>query len=200
MRRSLIGLLTVVAIAGLLITTGCERSNVLRVVQLNRGNSLQSDVADFFTYFDKVDSEWISVYQAAPDSIEVELQYVEIGAGLPTWTPYQASINRITVTYKSADPTITYDNAIIPMFMSVVADREGKKTRKFTTTVVPAWWKEKTFGDDVVEPPDYDLLDVVDATIKFSGYDSVSGRAVEASGKLSIEFGNFYDDPTSFGK
>jgi hypothetical protein len=200
MRRSLFGLLTVVAIAALLITTGCERSSVLRVASVNNGNSLQSDIADFYKYFDKEDSEWVTIYQVPSDSVEVQLQYVEIGAGLPTWTPFEAIINKATITYKSADPTITYDNAIVPMTMYVMADQTNKKPTKFFMTVVPAAWKDKTFGDDVQEPPDYDLLDVVDATIKFSGWDSVALRTVEAKGELQIQFGNFYDDPSALGK
>lgn len=204
MRRSLLGLLTVVAIAALLITTGCERSSVLRVVQINGGRTIQSDIADFGIWVDPTlpDSEQEKevVYAFAPDTAEIELQYVEIGAGLPTWTPFEAVINKATITYKSADPTITYDNAVIALTTSVMTDREGKKTRKFVTTVVPAWWKGRSFGDDVSEPPDYDLIDVVDATIKFSGWDSVALRTVEATGKFQVEFGNFPDNEEVFGK
>jgi len=202
MRHSLFGLLTVVAIAGLLIMTGCERSSVLRVVQVNGGRTLQSDIADWALWTDPTDpeAEPEAVYAIAADTAEVELQYIEIGAGLPTWTPYEAIIDKATITYKSADPTVTYDIAVIPLTTSIMSDREGKKTRKFVTTVVPAWWKERAFGGDVAEPPDYDLLDVVDATVKFSGWDSVSLRTVEAIGKLQIEFGNFPDNEQTFGK
>jgi hypothetical protein len=125
---------------------------------------------------------------------------VEIGAGLPTWTTYEAMIEKATINYKSADPAVAYDPAVITLSVAVMADREGKKTKKFTMVVVPAWWKEKMFGDDVSEPPDYDLIDCIDATIRFSGFDSLAGRAVEASGKLQIQVGNLYDDEMSVGK
>jgi len=188
----------------LLLTTGCERSSVLRVVQINGGKTVFSDIADFGIWVDPTlpDSEQEPevVYAFAPDTAEIELQYVEIGAGLPTWTPFEAVIHKATFTYKSGDPTVTYDNAVIPLTQSIMTDREGKKTRKWTMVVVPAWWKSKSFGDDVSEPPDYDLIDVVDATVKFSGWDSVSLRTVEATGKFQVEFGNFPDDEQTFGK
>jgi len=203
MRRSLLGLLTVVAIAGLLITAGCERSSVLRVVQINGGRTLQSDVADYGVWKDPTDpdAEPEFMYAIQPDSVEVELQYVEVGAGLPTWTPYEAVINKATITYKSlTDPTIVYAPVVIPLTTSIMADVTGKKTEKFVTTVVPVWWKEQNFGGDVIEPPDFDVLDVIDATVKFSGWDSVSVRTVEATGKLQIEIGNFYDNEGTIGR
>ncbi len=203
MRRSLFSLLTVVAIAALLVTTGCERSSVLRVASINGGNTVRSDIADFYTYFDKVDSEWVTIYQVLPDTVLVEVQYVEIGAGLPTWTPYVAVINKATITYNSADPTVTYDPAVIPMSWSVKSDPTSPKVTKYNTfamTVVSGTWKEKAFGGDVADPPDYDILDLVDATLKISGYDSVALKTVEATGKFQIEFGNLYDDPSKLGK
>jgi hypothetical protein len=206
MRRSLFGLLTVVAIAALLFTTGCQRDSVLRVAKINGGHELDADIADFAIWLDPTlpDSEREPevVYAFGSDTTEVELQYVEIGAGLPVWTPFEAIINKATISFASkyADPPRTYPNAVIPMNMYVMSDRENRKTTKFTMFVVPSWWKAAAFGNDVSEPPDYDLVDVVDATIKFSGWDSVSQRTVEATGKLSIVFANFPDDENKFGK
>jgi len=200
MRHSLLGLLTVVAIAGLLITTGCERASTLRVASINNGNTLRADIGDFYRYFDTVDSEWVTIYQIAGDSVEVVLQYVEIGAGLPTWTPYEAIINKATIKYKSADPESQYEPSVIPMTQYVMADQTNKKTTKFYMSAVTATWKQTNFGDAVTEPPDYDILDIVKATFEFSGWDSVALRDVKATGDLQIEFGNFYDDISSFGK
>jgi hypothetical protein len=204
MRRSLLGLLTVVAVAGLLLVAGCERSSVLRVVQINGGHTVESDIADFAIWVDPTvpDSEQEKelVYAFAPDTAEVELQYVEIGAGLPVWTPFEAIINKAVFTYKSEDPTVTYDPVTIPLTQAVMADQAGKKTKKWTMVVVPAWWKGNTFGDEVQEPPEYNMVDIVEATVKFSGWDSVSLRTVEATGKFQIEFGNFPDNQEAFGK
>jgi hypothetical protein len=200
MRRSLFGFLAVLMVAGILITAGCERANVLRVVNLNDGKALMVDIADFYRYFDKVDSEWVTIYVHQPDTVLVELQYVDIGLGLPTWTPYQAIVNKVVISYKSATEGVVYDNVTMPMTQAVMADREGKKTVKFHATLVPAWWKEKFFGDDVIEPPDYDILDHVEATIKFTAIDSVSGREIVGTGKLGMEIGNFYDDEGTIGK
>jgi hypothetical protein len=202
MRRSLLGLLTVVAVAGLLIMAGCERSSVLRVVSVNHGRTIESDVADWGIWKDPMDEEATPelVYTVRADSAEIELQYVEIGAGLPTWTPFEAIINRATITYKSQmDPEIIYDPVVVPMTAYIMSDPTGKKTTSFVTTVLPVWWKIQYFDGDVADPPDYDLLDVVEATIRFAGWDSVSLRNVEATGKLQIEIGNFYDNENAFG-
>jgi hypothetical protein len=200
MRRSLIGLLTVVAVSALLFTTGCERSSVLRVVSINGGNSIQSDLADFFTYFDKVDSEWITITQSPADSVEIQMQYVEIGAGLPTWTPYEAIINKARIKYEGNDPSAPYDEAVVNMTAYVMADQTNKKTTKFWMTVASSAWKAKYYPSDDYDPTTVELEDNVKATITFSGWDSVALRTVEAKGTLQIEFGNFYDDPTKFGK
>ena len=108
MRRSLFGLLTVVAAAGLLLVAGCqvfEPVGSLRVVSINGGNALRSDIVDFMLYFDKVDSEFVVLYQYMPDSVPVVLQYVEIGPGLPTWTPYVADINKVVIKYRVRSKT-----------------------------------------------------------------------------------------------
>jgi len=205
MRRSLYGLMTLVAIAALLATAGCERSSVLRVAKINGGMELQSDISDWGLWVDPTlpDSEQEPelMYVMFCDTTEVELQYVEIGAGLPTWTPYEAIIQKATISYKSTNPEIPqYENAVVTMNQYVMADRENKKTTKFKMVVVPLWWKAKTYGSRVSEPPIYDLVDIVDATIRFSGWDSVSNRTVEATGKLQIEFANFYDDDEKIGR
>ena len=203
MRRSLLGLLTVVAVAGLLIMAGCERSNVLRVVSVNHGRTLESDIADWGIWKDPQDpkSTPIPAYVIQADSAEIELQYVEVGAGLPTLTPFEAVINKATITYTSeTNPDVTYDPVVVPMTTYIMSDPTGKKTTKFMTTVLPVSWKTQYFDGDVAEPPDYGILDVVDATIKFAGWDSVSLRKVEATGMLQIEIGNFYDNEQSFGR
>jgi hypothetical protein len=204
MRRSLLGLLTVVAMAGLLLTASCERANVLRVVSINKGNSLRVDIADFFQYFDKIDSDYVTLYQYMPESVEVVLQYVEIGAGLPTWTPYQACVNKASITFRSnmpgGDEPPVYNKVTIPLNQAVMADAAGKTTTTFFMTCIPAVWKQTTFVDFFLEPPDYDIVDLADATFTFTGYDSLANRDVRAVGTLQVEFGNFYDDLSRFGK
>ncbi|MBM3330333.1 hypothetical protein FJY68_00610 [candidate division WOR-3 bacterium] len=204
MRRSLLGLLTVVAIAGLLLTAGCERASVLRVVSINGGNSLRVDISDFLQYFDKIDSDYVTLYQYMPDSVEVVLQYVEIGAGLPTWTPYQATINKASISFRSNtpggdDPPI-YTKVTVPLGQAVMADATGKSQTTFYMTCIPAVWKQLTFADFFLEPPDYDIVDLADATFTFTGFDSVANRDVRAVGSLQVEFGNFFDDLSRFGE
>lgn len=205
MRRSLLGLLTVVAIGSLLVVAGCERSGTLRVVSLNDGNALRVDLSDFSRYFDVDDSIYYPIYAVTSDSIKVVLQYVEIGAGLPTYTPYQAQINRATVRFTSkgyTDEPPVYDVVNVVLTQSCVADASGKNKTMFYMTPISAAWKQKVFADFINDDdPQYiDIVDLADARIEFSGYDSVANREVKAQGALPVEFGNFYDDPTRFGK
>lgn len=197
MRRSLLGLLTLVAVGGLLLVAGCEffqQDSVLRVASINRGVMLRSDVDDWILMpsDDPEDPPYYEFAGTLPDTVEVAMQYLEIGAGLPTWTPYEAIVNKATITYRSqTDPEIVYDPAVMPMTQYVMADHTNKKITKFFMTAVTGTWKQMYFDES--EPPDYEVLDLVEATIKFSGWDSVALRTVEATGKLTIEFGNFPD-------
>jgi hypothetical protein len=204
MRRSLLGLLTVVAIASVLAMAGCERSGTLRVVSINKGNTLRVDLNDFYVYFDKIDSEYITLMQVQPDSVPVELQYVEIGAGLPTYTPYIALIKQATISYKSkiAEEPPPYQNLTVPLDISVPSDPTGKTVTTFYMTPIPASWKQKVFVDFINEddPTYIDLIDLAEATFTFTGYDSVANRELKAAGTIQVEFGNFYDDPARFGK
>jgi hypothetical protein len=162
------------------------------------------DIADFMQYFDPIDSEYVTIYQHMPDSVEVVLQYVEIGAGLPTWTPYQATINQATVTFTSkmpaGDEPLVYTKVTIPLDQTVAADKTGKLKTTFYMTAIPAVWKQLNLLDYMIDPPEYDLVDLAQAQFDFSGYDPISDRDVKARGYLQVEFGNFYDDMSRFGK
>jgi hypothetical protein len=204
MRRSLLGLLTLVAIGSLLVMAGCERSGTLRVVSINNGNMLHVDIADFYQYMTP-DSEFVTLYQVTSDSVKVELEYVEIGAGLPTWTPYEALINQATVKFTSknlTDEPPVYEDVKVTLAQACQADASGKKKTTFYMTLIPGAWKQKVFGDFIVDddPEFIDIIDLADAKITFSGYDSVANREVKAVGTLPVEFGNLYDDPRRFGK
>jgi hypothetical protein len=183
----------------------CQREATLRVISINGGNTLRSDLTDYYVYFDKVDSSDVILQQVNPDSVKVELQYVEIGAGLPTWTPYIALLNQATVTFKSkltVDQPPEYQKVVVPLTQAIQADASGKTRASFWFTPIPAAWKQVVFGDfaSVEDPTQIDLVDVAEATVTFSGYDSVANRDVSASGKFEVEFGNLYDDPSRFGK
>jgi len=212
MRRSLFRLLTVVAVAGLL-APGCqvlEPTPALRILSINGGSTLSSDLSDFMQVFNKEDSVWETFYQVPSDSMKVELQYVEIGAGLPTVTPYEAIINEVTITkFNSSlppDDAPTYTTATLDLNQHVSSDPAGKKTTTFWITPFSSWWKEKVFGADGAglinedEPTTIEVIDLVTATLTFKGYDPVADRDVEASGEFQVQFGNLYDDPSRFGK
>jgi hypothetical protein len=207
MRRSLLGLLTVAAIGGLLLTAGCEvfqQDPTLRVVSINGGKSLRADIADFYSYFDPIDSEYILIYQYMPDTVEVVLQYIEIGAGLPTWTPYVATLTEAKIKYSgTSEDAPAYTSATVPLRQTVKADATGKMTTTFNMTAMSATFKQTWFEGEVQEPPpngEYNIFDLIKATVTFSGYDSVADRAVKTAGDFQIEVGNFYDDLNRFGQ
>ncbi len=200
MRRSLFGLVTLLAVAGLLLTTGCERENTLRVVTVNQGNVLTADITDVGKIFDKEDSTWYELYVHNPDSVEFELQYVQIGAGLPTWTPFEAIIDKATITYASViDPEIVYDPVIQSLSISVMSDVTGKKTTKFMMAVITTGWKDKYFPDEP-DPYVFEEMDLIKASIKFTGRDEIAQQDLEAKCYLTISLGEYYDEPNSIGR
>jgi hypothetical protein len=210
MRRSLFRLLTVVAVGGLL-GPGCQiiqPTGALRVLSINGGSTLRSDLNDFYVYFNKEDSVYDTIWQIPSDSVKVELQYVEIGAGLPTSTPFEAQVSQATVTITSKVPNDPgdvpqYQKVTVPLAVDVPSDPTGKKITTFWMTAIPSSWKQLVFLDAgfIMESP-YDLnnVDLATAVVKFTGHDPVADRDLEATGTFQVEFGNFYDDPTRFGK
>lgn len=205
MRRISLSLLALVAIAGLLVTTGCQRENSLRLVSINPAGELFGDLADFTTFRDPEDpeAEPFLISLMPSDEVEIELQYVEFGLGLPTWTPYEAQIEQVTITYRSAgEPDewegsyITYDTRIM-----VPADREGEKTTLATITVMTAEWKEDWFGGEAAGYPDElgPVANVI-ANIEVKGFDQTSGNTVEAEGATTIAIGNWWDDISRIGQ
>jgi hypothetical protein len=208
MRRSQFGLLIVIAVAGLLVAPGCqviEPIGSLTVVSINGGNTMRSDLNDFSRYFDEFDSTYIYFYQIMPDSTKVELQYAEIGAGLPTWKTPEAVVTQASVKFTSKNisgEAPPYEVAKVGLRQAVPSDPSGKKITTFWLTPISSSWKQKVFADFINEDDQnyVDIVDIADATITFTGYDSVVNRDVSASGTFQVEFGNFYDDPTRFGK
>ena len=208
MRRSQFGLLIAIAAAGLLLAPGCQvlqPIGSLTVVSINGGNTLRSDLSDFYVYFDRVDSEYIRLFQVTPDSIKVEMTYAEIGAGLPTWRPGVAIVTQASVKFTSKNisgEAIPYEVAKIGLREAIPSDPGGKKITSFFMTPISSSWKQKVFADFTNEDDEFynDIVDLADGIITFTGYDSVANRQLSASGTFQVEFGNFYDDPSRFGK
>lgn len=204
MRRILLALFVFGAASVLLLTTtSCEqRTHVLRVANINQGFPVYHDIADWYLYNDPniPDSEedFVSIPLGTDDTATVEFQYVEIGAGLPTWTPFHATMTGYTVWYRSVvDTTISYDSIFMPMTLSVPVDREGKKTITAQLVVVTADWSSRFFAGHLGEDPtDGDGFDSeIRARMRFSGFDSVSNRKLEAWGDATIRVSDFWDDP-----
>jgi hypothetical protein len=180
---------------------GCDRQNVLRITDINEGRMISADLADFGVYTDPTDpeAEPVLIQQTTGFSVPVELQYVEIGSGLPTWTPYQATVHTARVTYKNAagEPRGQYTYAVNH---AVVADREGKERHVAQFPLVPSEWLIEQYGDEIAgDPEDIDIVETVEGILKITAVDSMTGREFEASANFSVEVGNFYDDPSSIG-
>lgn len=207
MRRLVFGFPFLLAAAGLLFFSSCaDQDNVFRVASMNRGMPIDCDIADWMVWNDPTipDSEEdVSfIYAIHDDTAEVEFQYVAIGAGLPTWTPYTAEVRQYTITYATLDTSKKYNSVTIPTSLTVPADREAKKSTTASVVVAPDWWKQQYFGDDISDSPnvDFEILDVVRTTVQFSAVDPVSGRTLTATGTIELRFADFYDDPQRFGQ
>jgi|WetSurMetagenome_2_1015567.scaffolds.fasta_scaffold313826_1 hypothetical protein len=209
MRRILLALLVFGAASVLLLTTtSCEqRTHVLRVANVNQGLPVYDDIADWYLYNDpqipdsEEDFEYLHFF--GDDTASVEFQYVEIGAGLPTWTPYHVTMTGYTVWYRDAsDTTVSYDSTVMPMTLSIPVDREGKKTVSAKLVVATADWTARFFASHIGDNPTDgdDFSTEIQARMKFSGFDSVSNRKLEAWGNATIRVSDFWDDPSTAGR
>ncbi len=185
----------------IMVGAGCQQQNVLRVTSVNEGMPIKADLADFGVYVDPTDPEaepeLISVTPS--QEAEITLQYVEIGSGLPTWTPYQATVHTGTIVYKSTSGQ-SRGTVNIPMNIAVQSDREGRRTVKAKVQLVPSSWLIEHYGDDIADQPDdLDLVDEVDGTLTLKATDSLSGRDVQCVAKFRVTVGNYYDDPSRIG-
>jgi hypothetical protein len=208
MRRAVLGLLSFVAVFALLTTLSCQRSNSLRIVSVNADKTsgiVYCDLGDYGVFRDPTDPEaepeWIVAI--GDELAEVELQYVEIGPGLPTWTPYQAHISKCKVKYTfvaGEDPGPIPD-VNLPVKMTVMSDPTGEKTATGIINVLPAVWKEEYWGSPPGEPEtDPTELTILRATITLEGTDDATGKAVRAVNDVQLKVGNFWDDPSRIGQ
>jgi len=209
MRRSVFGLSLVTAAAGLLLLTSCvQQDNVLSVLSINDGNPIYCDIVDWSSYVDNSDPEnpeIIYVPGSGGDVAEFEFQYVEVGAGLPTLSKYQANLTKYTIDYTrivGEEIPEGYAQLSVPMTLVVPSDPNGEKTRKVNLYVTNTWWKAKYFEADDDNPYESSqgVVAILDASIVFSAYDSLSGRTFTATGQAQLQFADFWDDPDRFGQ
>lgn len=191
MRRSTIFVLALGLLA-LLLLPACQRENALRVVAVQ--SPYYADLVDYGIERDE-EGEVSTIEVVPKDVVEAKFQYVEIGPGLPSWTPYQARIEKVTISFRRIGgdelyqplPTIT-----VPCRVTVPADPTGKKTVTGTFELFSSWYKEEYLAG-------YDYL-ILEATLKFSGYDDASGNTIEAKATMEVSVSDFYDDPTRIGQ
>ena len=208
MRRTLFGLLTLTVALGFIATVACQRENALRVVSINGGATLMSDIIDFGELRDPDDPEFVETITEIPaDVVEIELQYVEIGLGLPTWTPYHAQITKISVTFVDAGVVPGEGEEYLPVVLAqniqVLADRTGDEMTTGEFAIIPAEWKAYHFGDDAQDSPyddDYGVVATIKASVKVEGVEVTTGNRVRASADVLIHVGNYWDDPDRLGQ
>lgn len=191
MRRNLFVLLLVCAT--MFTAFSCQRWNALRVVRIS--SPYYADLVDYAIERDPETGEPIEI-EVIPKAIaEVAFQYVEIGPGLPTWTPYQAHIEKARITLRriGGDELIEPLPALeVPCKVTVPADPTGKRVVFHTFELFSPWYIEEYLSG-------YDYL-ILEATVKFSGYDDATGRPIEATNKMEVSVSDFYDDPTRLGE
>ena len=207
MRRIVFGLFAVIVVAGLLLTAGCSTDRALRVTKINKGVPIISDLVDFGEISVQEDPseppEIYPVMEVPSDIVEIEFQYVEIGLGLPTWTPYWANIEKATIVYTNQETGETYESVQVGMNVSVESDPEGDKLTRAEILIAPGRWKANAFEDDLQESPeddDYGVVALVTAHVIVEGHDYVSNQTVKAEKDVAIQFGNYYDDPARLGQ
>lgn len=191
MRRNLFVLLLVCA--AMFTMVSCQRENALRVVSIE--SPYYADLIDRGIERDPETGEAEEIEVVPPDVVSAEFQYVEIGVGLPTWTPYQAHIEKATITFKRVGGDELGEplpQIVVPCNIVVQSDPTGKKTVTGEFELFSAWYKEEYLSG-------YDYL-VLEATVKFSGYDVASGKPIEATHKMEVSVSDFYDDPTRIGQ
>jgi hypothetical protein len=206
MRRIVFGLFAVVVVAGLLLTTGCSTDRALRITRINKGEPVVSDLVDFGEIRiedEEGEVEIFQVMEVPSDIVEIEFQYVEIGLGLPTWTPYWANIEKATIVYTNQETGETYESVQVGMSAAVESDPEGDKLVRTEILIAPGRWKANAFEDELQEAPEddeYGVVAMVTAHVIVEGHDYVSNQTVKAEKDVSIEFGNFYDEPSRLGQ
>jgi len=197
MRKSETFLLLCLFLLGILILS-CHRAtpNALRVININKGQTLTADTEDEWT---TGSGEELEEHSETPSySVEVEVSYTERGTGLPTYpTDYTARITEYTVTFKDITPGAT-PGEFVPTPVKgvcnfiVPSDPEGKKTVKQSILVLPAAWIEAY--------PELEDGKILNAKITLKGKDIISNLDVTGEGILTINIANFEDDPNKRGE
>jgi len=191
LRRNLFVLLLVCA--AMFTMVSCQRENALRVVSIQ--SPYYSDLIDRGIERDPETGEPEEIEVIPTDVASVQFQYVEIGLGLPTWTPYQAHIEKATITFKRIggdELSEPLPQIVVPCKLVVQSDPSGKKTVTGNFELLSSWYKEEYLMG-------YDYL-ILEATVKFSGFDDASGKPIEATNKMEVSVSDFYDDPTRIGQ
>jgi len=192
MRRIALGSFAVLAGLTLVFFAGCNRENALRIVEINDGRPFVSDLVDYGVITDpEGDPEEIEVIP--DDFCTIKLQYVQIGLGLPTWTPYQAHIEQVQMSFDwiTGDMPDDVPPLVLPFKMVTKADPTGETVSEGVINILTAWYKQEYF-----DPGETYILKV---TVKLSGFDDASGEKIEASNVIQVSVSDYWDDPNSIG-
>ena len=196
------------AAAALLTTVSCQRLNALRIVTVNEGNPIRIDIADFASYVDE-DGDRFFEFMIPNGVVPIAFQYVEVGLGQPSWTPYVVQIQKITIDYDDAgivpgEPQ-EYTRVVERVNFTVRTDPTGKEITDVDVTIMPAQWLETYFESEAEdEDPEgltgYGTVATLNAKIKAEGVDQASNLKVQAEAEVLVSVGTYYDDPDRYGQ
>lgn len=192
-----------VVIMGLITLTylSCNRTSPdsLRIVGINNDGPLIVDIADWGMEVDTISFDTVHVGHIAPDQVvPVEISYVEMGIGLPTYpTTYTARLTDYKVNFSNIHSTPTDTNWDLnsvtgAMNVEVQANPEGTRIVTARIKAVPHEWMAMYY--DILSPGVQ-----IKATVIVNGYEELTQNPVSDTGAFTINFADYYDDPFVFG-
>ncbi|MEO0075249.1 MAG: hypothetical protein ABIK31_03980 [candidate division WOR-3 bacterium] len=188
---------------GILLSLACERhtsQNALQIVSINQGRDLNVDIADWARLPDPEDPEDTILVALMHDyAIPVQVRYVEVGLGLPTYpTPYTARITDYKVTFRhQSKPQWTFTAVNGATNMVIPADPNGRSSVTNNLTVIPGVWLRSNFNDSLEgREPNTLWCGVLKATLILSGYEELTQEPITDTAYFSINISDSYDDPT----
>ena len=188
-----------------LIYFSCERTspNSLRIVSINDDSPLILDAKDW--YLVSVDTtedppESTFSYLVKDWIVPINVSYIETGIGLPTYpTPYTARLTSYTVMFREVDPTSLWrpNNVNGAVNIEIVGDPEGEPVR-INLNLIPNEWIQlyiDTLAPTGEDEPEVASGPMVKATIILTGYEELTRNPVVDTGYMTINFGDYYDNP-----
>jgi hypothetical protein len=180
----------------------CNRTSPdsLRIVGINNDRPLIVDIADHGIEVTPGtnDTNYDAIHWAPDQVVPVELSYVEIGLGLPTYpTTYTARLTDYKINFSNVHlvPTDTnwHLNSVSgAMDVEVPSSPEGGRAVTANIKVIPQEWMIMYFND-------LSLGVELKATVIVNGYEELTHHTISDTGAFTIDIADYWDDPFTFG-